>query len=37
MYSNVDLIWRVTPYSIPESPAEDFSSLGIQNISWDKF
>jgi hypothetical protein len=31
-------VWTVTPESIPsENPSEEFSSIGIRNIKWEKF
>jgi hypothetical protein len=35
--SNVELVWRVAPESIPECPPEEFSSLGVRNINWEAF
>ncbi len=32
------MVWAVTPEGIPsENPSEEFSSIGIRNVKWEKF
>jgi hypothetical protein len=34
---NAELVWTVAPDSIPENPSQEFSSLGVRNVNWDRF
>jgi len=34
---NSELVWTAVPDSIPENPPQEFSSIGVRNINWDRF
>jgi hypothetical protein len=34
---NAELVWNVIPDSIPEDPTEEYSSIGVRDVEWDKF
>ncbi len=33
----IELVWKVVPDSIPESPPIEFQNIGIWEMDWDKF
>jgi hypothetical protein len=35
--SNAELVWNVIPDCIPEDPTEEYSSIGVRDVEWDKF
>jgi hypothetical protein len=34
---NAELVWKVIPDSIPDNPAEEFSSIGVRDFDWENF
>jgi len=34
---NAELVWNVIPDCIPEDPTEEYSSIGVRDVEWDKF